>query len=450
MNHQSIPKDVNVLQAAQETFHQYDIVLTYQDKDGNETMALSPMLDSAYPILLVNENGDNLLVERNLMDFDKNPEWKWAEKHFNELKEDIDLLIRRNPTEGIAWSTFQQQGGILAICENGEARTACCSLSGKRGENLPKSSSATGGSCTGEFPVVGINVSGFESRTTLLHELTHNLSHTIHTFENTDAFNAAMYADLAKESQTLKNVLAKVETLVKQGHYSQNNRNSEVFARLHEEKTKDPQGFAKDAPTMNAFFEHIVYPTTFAHTQNYTEALHQMTEALNPLPTLQKNTKQLKAIIQEREALVNAEKNAGWTVNSQGYKQRDGKAPDVVAAREALKKYQVNSEQTVDHSSSQLISYFKDCHSLAASAEKIDKREISHTLKQYDTYEKQARANTVEKPRTLNGRLTARDAVTTPPKAPERPSLSTISRNNVQEAWKNIPGLYKKATESTK
>ena len=56
-----------------------------------------------------------------------------------------------------------------------------------------------------------------------------------------------------------------MNSLIRQGAYSERQINKELLCRLHEEKIRDPENFARELPALNDFYEKMMYPTVLYH-----------------------------------------------------------------------------------------------------------------------------------------------------------------------------------------
>jgi hypothetical protein len=56
-----------------------------------------------------------------------------------------------------------------------------------------------------------------------------------------------------------------MNSLIRRGAYSERQINKELLCRLHEEKIRDPENFARELPALNDFYEKMMYPTVLYH-----------------------------------------------------------------------------------------------------------------------------------------------------------------------------------------
>ena len=277
-----VKKNVRTVDFAGVTFNQYQLEYTYMEngKELRGLMDFHPQYDE-YPILLVSETGENLLLDKSKVDFSKYPEFQWAEKTYQKLRQDIKKLDSLPEQEGTVWRLFQKQGGFLALVENGNIDSATKSLNGKRTTPKPKikdialddasreryMEEKAGGMSAGNIPMISVNSSvNSEYGTVLVHELTHNACSTISSFDNDPLFRAVIEAE---RNNGTSDILTALDNQMNYSininhHYTQQNIYQELLARLHEERLKNPAEFKKQLPVIDAFFEHCLYPTLSA------------------------------------------------------------------------------------------------------------------------------------------------------------------------------------------
>ncbi len=273
-----------------------------------------------HPILLVSKSGLTAIADKNF-NIDDHPEFEWAKKLLSDTRSDLKKLTALGPKEGLAWRTFQQQGGWLGICEQGDTVSITEVLT--ENEKITLAKSNLGGSSHRWFPIIGINASSNHTDkhlTTLLHELTHNLNDTVHPFWDTPAFKFALDCERARGSETVLNLDDCMQRLIQRGHYSPAENNEELVARLHERKIANPEKFAQDAPFINTFFEQMMYPAIRYYVDGDQKAKEQITDAMrlgnfesdSPFADIYQKIKKAK---ETRQHLVKECKKAKGTPN---------------------------------------------------------------------------------------------------------------------------------------
>ena len=345
-------------QMANRTFEQYTLELTYIMPDGSTKMGISPLLHTAdnYPILLVSDTG-KIVIADNKFDINKNPEFAWAKETLSRVRSDLKKLDSLGVKEGLAWRTFQQQGGWLGICENGAAVTVHDALCEEK--NIRKASQYTLGSSLNAAPIIGINAGSSGGKNeileTLLHEMTHNLHDTVHPFQDTKAFLTALELERALNKPIVRKLDRQMNSLIRQGAYSERQINKELLCRLHEEKIRDAENFARELPALNDFYEKMMYPTVLYHLDGNMASKDIMIKgmdmelpAISPLHNLYENLISAKNGETKHRLAEELETKSSYFTRYVGYICEQANDTDKRRGQtlsDTLKKLQTQSEQ---------------------------------------------------------------------------------------------------------
>ncbi len=380
-------KNVKFTEFAGVTFNQYDLEYTYVE-NGETLRGLMPVNFGyeEYPILLVSQNGENLLLDKSKIDFEKHPEFAWASETYQKLREDIRQLDSLPDAEGSVWQLFKKQGGFLALCEDGAVSDVCNSLNGNR--NFPTEHHTEGGSTANSYPIISVNgAMNYSADRVLLHELTHNACFTLTDYAKSDLFKAIVEVERANHSS---DILHKTDGSItyqsSQGTYTEQQRYDELIARLHERRLQNPEEFKKQLPVLDCFFQNYLYPSVLAHVYGYSNAEKFFKTEMDQ-PSVKNNFSQIYAqaherVTGQREFDLKVE-DVLMPVNKYGYRQSDPKAKETPAYHQAYQEqqgYQQESQTKMRPLSENLISFMENVNLRSEVPEKLDKRCLSSYL----------------------------------------------------------------------
>ena len=369
------------------TFNQYDLEYTYIE-DGETLRGLMPVNFGyeEYPILLVSKSGENLLLDRSKIDFNKHPEFVWASEIYQKLREDVRQLDSLPDAEGSVWQLFKRQGGFLALCEDGDINDVAQSLNGRR--NFPTEHHTEGGMTSASFPIISINgAMDYQNDRVLLHELTHNACLTLINYAKSDLFKAVVEVERANHSS---NILSQVDNTITYqisgSGYTEQDRYDELIARLHEKRLQNPEEFKKQLPVLNCFFQNYLYPSVLAHIHGYSNAEKffqremEQTSVKNNFPQLYKQAHE--RVMGQKKIDLKVE-DVLMPINKYGYRQSDPKAKESPRYRQVYQEqqaYQQESQTKMQPLGENLISVMENVHLRAEVHEKLDKRGLSAYL----------------------------------------------------------------------
>ena len=435
-------KNVYAGELAGMTFNQYELEYTYVE-DGETLHGLMPVnfAYKAYPILLVSKNGENLLVDERQFDFEKHPEFSWAKETYKKLREDIKKLDSLPDAEGSVWRLFQQQGGFLALCENGGVHDVVESLNGKR--NFPTEKHYEGGATLLSYPIISVNSAmDYSGDKVLLHELTHNACHTLTNFAHSDLFKTVVEVERAHRSSDSSDILPhldKVMTYQIQGDgYTEKDRYDELICRLHEERLKNPAEFKKQLPVLDCFYQNFLYPSVLAYAERR-GSMAQMLETTMEQPNIKTELGRLYDVAHERvlgqRKCDRSVEDILWPINASGYCQRDEKgAQKNPAYRQVCQEqvaYQLQSQKVLASVNEDLITFMQALNQSAKTYEKKDKRALSDYLKD--------RAEVGNMRMQLKGKGALSQEIFQKKEEYVNRKKQEINRpDNVKKAWKNI------------
>lgn len=239
---------------------------------GQEVISPINIVEKYPPLLLVNNKGYNLYVTdwNEIPDLKNKDGFEWVEQAFEPFKKEYDKTFMPGaPIQNLyILEQFRQANGVLGLCQNGEARAMCNSLSKKR---VPMSSvpDTVSGSSYSKFinsslpvPMVGINANRcnyfLERPTNLLHEFTHQLDFYVNTLSGSVLFENLLEMEASARSLIFDECTGLLNRLIKANKYDPATKNEELFARFHQEYMTDPNKFKKQLPLLNRFYEEIV------------------------------------------------------------------------------------------------------------------------------------------------------------------------------------------------
>ena len=275
-------------------------------------------LSDAYPILLISKDGEHKQAFQGPVDFDRYPQFKWAESTYTKLRQDIKELEKLPQAEASLWHLFQAQGGVLALCEGGclDAKALKAGQftwktfdddTNKPQPSQPGQNGQPLGVSNAGIPLISINATARRNaqleHKTLVHELAHNACNFIGIdFASSELFKACLAADRIQGSCALLEEIRNLEKAIEQKRYKRENFYPELFAKLQEMRLKAPQKFARNMPALEAFYTQIVYPIVSAAFQRQEKSLEFMKSETfflsrtQPVIDLQNQEQKIKAL----------------------------------------------------------------------------------------------------------------------------------------------------------
>ncbi len=230
-----------------------------------------------FPVFLINEYGQNIKTTTYLSDeIRRDSSFQWAKEEADILHESL-MQISLDFGGKRMLDLFQRQGGLLCLFEN-EANEKLLHHSFKKDapRNEPVTvtkgdSSFVLGTALPDMPVILISSQkgkDFSTTSVLLHELTHQ-AESVSFFSGSPLFNEILQLEAARHPPVLQNIFHTLNKFIEKDLYETGQLNEELFARLHEEKFKDPEEFEKQVPLLNIFYNQIVYPALDAYLLDY-------------------------------------------------------------------------------------------------------------------------------------------------------------------------------------
>jgi hypothetical protein len=224
-------------------------------------------------LLLVNVSGENLKIDTNTLSLPKEySDFKWAEKKLPILRDTV-AYVSHSKEGKQAFSLFNKQKGVLVLCEQ-TADDVIFETSMQRGKNNLFLNTKQGnfyilGQNYNDKPVILLSSLNSRLDETLVHELTHRIE-SVTPFSSSPLFAELCDFYERSSSDIVKKHADIIRLLTKRGIYYPEQFHSEMFARLNEEKYKNPQVFREKFPLLQIFYDDIVSPYVNAVLHNRT------------------------------------------------------------------------------------------------------------------------------------------------------------------------------------
>ncbi len=220
-----------------------------------------------FPVLLICENGKNMKTRTTLFPQGKEGlSFQWAKEALPAIHAALLKTLRSAEGEKL-FDLFQKQGGLLALCENDadelllqrSLQTDDIQVFFEKDEDFP----LILGAALSDMPVILLSAkekAPDKAASNFLHELTHRVE-SVSAFSDSLLFKEILDLEAAHQPPLYQKISRVLNNFIVNENYDSDERNQELFARLHEEKFKNPSEFEKQMPLLNIFYNNIVYPT---------------------------------------------------------------------------------------------------------------------------------------------------------------------------------------------